>query len=466
MGLANIKTTVADGALGASAGNLAGIFGFVGIAEQASNGIVVLGSADDLKKLAEGELKETLRDVYKVSSPRIYALAIRASTNSSLSQPDIKKDGVWTVAVSGTANNRYLVSGKIAKDGRLGTAKVSITINGIEQKSLVIPADGVLVLDGTGLTLTFTNGNAAADSVAFVSGDTFSFTSTLPTVTNQELITAVEQLIASKLELEGIVVATETAKGFWAMLAETAKTCFTKFQYLVFITKAVQQLANETNDAYVQKLIGAERGGVDSYRVAVCAGDFLAGESGVKKSILGKYVGTVCDRNIQDAPDAVKFGNVAGEDALSIKEDSLIELLEESGFVTARTIIGLKGVYITSGRMLCEQTSDYAALERIRVMNSACRAVRKAQLTYLNNNVELGADGSMVGIAMFKKLSEIPLEQMIRDKVISDAEVIIPDGQNILADATVRTKIRIVPLGKMKFIENEISYKNPLLGDK
>jgi hypothetical protein len=42
--------------------------------------------------------------------------------------------------------------------------------------------------------------------------------------------------------------------------------------------------------------------------------------------------------------------------------------------------------------------------------------------------------------------------------------VIVPPGQNILADKKLRTKVRIVPLGKMSYIENEIAYMNPALG--
>jgi hypothetical protein len=53
---------------------------------------------------------------------------------------------------------------------------------------------------------------------------------------------------------------------------------------------------------------------------------------------------------------------------------------------------------------------------------------------------------------------------MITNKQISDGYIAIPEGQNILSTKTLRTKIRIVPLGKMSYIENEIAYSNPALG--
>jgi hypothetical protein len=75
----------------------------------------------------------------------------------------------------------------------------------------------------------------------------------------------------------------------------------------------------------------------------------------------------------------------------------------------------------------------------------------------------VGADGSPEVLEMFVAQSEIPLRIMNTNREISD--VVIPEGQNILSDSTLRTKIRIVivPLEKMSYIENEIPYSNPAL---
>jgi hypothetical protein len=144
--------------------------------------------------------------------------------------------------------------------------------------------------------------------------------------------------------------------------------------------------------------------------------------------------------------------------------DGHIETLKNSGYVTARKIIGLNGIYITSGQMASESGSDYDLVERRRVMDKACREIRVAQLPHLNDNVGVGADGSPEGLQMFIAQGEAPLRTMITNKQISDGYIAIPEGQNILSTKTLRTKIRIVPLGKMSYIENEIAYSNPALG--
>jgi hypothetical protein len=144
---------------------------------------------------------------------------------------------------------------------------------------------------------------------------------------------------------------------------------------------------------------------------------------------------------------------------------SYIENLKNVGYVTARKYVGLKGIYITSGQMMCEEGSDYDLVERRRVMDKACRNLYIAQLPAVNDTVRIGKDGSPEGLEMFLALSQAPLDIMINsNKEISDGYVYIPPGQNILADKKLRTKVRIVPLGKMSYIENEIAYMNPALG--
>jgi hypothetical protein len=162
----------------------------------------------------------------------------------------------------------------------------------------------------------------------------------------------------------------------------------------------------------------------------------------------------------------VRYGSIKAATALKPEglNDGHIEALKNAGYVTVRTITGLTGIYVTSGQVMSEEGSDYTLVERRRVMDKACRQIRAAQVFYLNDTVGVGADGSPEGLEIFIAQSEGPLRIMKTNGEISDGHVVIPPGQNILSTATVRTKIRIVPLGKMSYIENEIAYSNPALG--
>jgi hypothetical protein len=141
--------------------------------------------------------------------------------------------------------------------------------------------------------------------------------------------------------------------------------------------------------------------------------------------------------------------------------DGHIEMLKNAGYVTARQIIGLNGIYISSGQMMSEEGSDYNLVERRRVMDKVCRLIRKAQLFFLNDAVQVGKDGSPEGIKLLLAQSESPLKIMATEGEISSGSVVAPEGQNILSTATLKLKVRIVPLGKLSYIENEIAYRNP-----
>jgi hypothetical protein len=174
----------------------------------------------------------------------------------------------------------------------------------------------------------------------------------------------------------------------------------------------------------------------------------------------------LAQRSVHQGPDATRYGSIKAATALKPEglNDGHIEALKNAGYITVRKITGLTGIYITSGQMMSEQGSDYPLVERRRVMDKACRQIRSAQLFYLNDGVAVGADGSPEGLEMFIAQSESPLRIMKTNREIADGYVVIPPGQNILSTSTLRTKIRIVPLGKMSYIENEIAYSNPALG--
>jgi hypothetical protein len=255
----------------------------------------------------------------------------------------------------------------------------------------------------------------------------------------------------------------------WAALAAKANEASEIYQYLFFVVQSRYLNKGETTDQWKNSLCGVERGNTASTRLQVCAGWIEEADANGQvdvRGLIGTYCGSVAARKVQDGPDAVKFGGISA--AVNIKPDGLndghIEDLKNAGYVTVRKYVGRKGIFITSGQMMSEEGSDFDMVERRRVMDKACRNLYIAQLPAVNDTVKIGKDGSPEGLEMFLAMSQQPLEIMKTNKEISEGYVFIPPGQNILADKKLRTKVRIVPLGKMSFIENEIAYMNPALG--
>jgi hypothetical protein len=466
MALPNVKNTIIDGAMGVQGASSTGNFAAIGVGANPGGGIKMFSDPDEVEaSIGDGPLRDLLVTALSIAKTTVYAIALEGTTPGTLSAVTAVKTGTGTVTVSGSPRNEYDITVEILSDGVLNTATFRVITDGLPGKRLTVPADdGAYAIPGTGLTVVFNPGAGM-----FKEGDTFSFSSTAPAATNGEIIAAATTIIDAKLSIDFVAVAGDTAAPMWASLATMANLAAENFQYLFFVVQARGKAAGETVDQYVMALAGTERGSVVSTRLQICSGWIEEADTNGQideRGIIGVYCGRLASIGVHEGPDAVKFGGITA--ATAIKPDGLndahIETLANSGYVTVRQIAGLKGIYFTSGKMACEAGSDYDLVERRRVMDKACRLIRTAQLPSLNDAVKVGQDGSPEGIKMLVAKSKSPLEIMKADQEISDGDVIVPEGQNILSTNKLRFKIRIVPLGKLAYIENEIAYSNPALG--
>jgi hypothetical protein len=416
-------------------------------------------------------LRDLIVSALSIAKTTVYAVALEGTVAGTVSAVAQGADnaGSGAIEVTGSPRNEYDVAVEIVAGGVLNAATFRVTIDGLAGKVITVPQDtdesGVYMLPGTGLTLHFT----LLTGQTYAAGDVFNFSATAPQATNGEVLGAVDQILQAKLAIEWIAVAGESAAPLWAALATKAEGAAELYQYLFCIAQARYKTDTETVDQYVNALTGAERGTTASVRMQVCAGWIEEADMNGQvdtRGLIGAYCGKLAQRNVQQGPDAVCYGGISA--AMAIKPagltDGHIETLKNAGYVTARQIIGLTGVYITSGQMLIEAGSDHDLVERRRVMDKACRQMRAAQLTFVNDAVKVGKDGSPEGIQMLIAQSKNPLDTMKTNGEISDGAIVVPDGQNILATKTLMMKIRIVPFGKLAYIENEIAYSNPALG--
>jgi hypothetical protein len=468
MALPDVKNTILDGAMGVLGADSTGNFAAIGVSAIPSNGILTFVDPATVEaKIGDGPLRDLIVSALSIAKTTVYAIALEGTVPGSVSavKAGSENTGSGTIAVLGNPRNEYDVRVAITAAGGLNEAAFRVTIDESAGKISTVPdGDGKYEIPNTGLTLQFAPGGQG-----FKEGDTFSFSAKEPQATNGEVLEAVETILDAKLGIEWIAVSGISSAALWAALATKAEGAAEIFQYLFFIVQARYAVADETVDQWAMALAGAERGTVASTRLEVCAGWIEEADANGQvdtRPLIGVYCGKLAQRGVHQGPDAVRYGSISA--ATAIKPDGLndghIETLKNAGYVTARKIIGLNGIYITSGQMMSETGSDYDLVERRRVMDKACRQIRAAQLFYLNDVVKVGADGSPEGLEMFIAQSENPLRIMKTNGEISDGYVIIPPGQNILSTKTLRTKIRIVPLGKMSYIENEIAYSNPALG--
>jgi hypothetical protein len=468
MALPGIKNDILDGAMGVQGAQADGRFAAIGVAAHFGQGILTFNDPEQVEPaIGDGPLRDLLVSALSISRTSVSVIALEGTLPGTKSEvtPGAENIGAGTVTVNGNPRNEYDISVDIVSGGGLNEAVFRVTIDALPGKLITVPdGDGKYVIPGTGLTIQF---NPSGGD--FAEGDTFSFSSTAPGATNGEVLAAIDEILEAKLSIEFIAIADISAAPLWAALATKAIGAAEIYQYLFFVAQARYLKAGETLDQWVNALGGTERGNTASTRLQVCAGWIEEADANGQvdvRGLIGTYCGILAARKVQDGPDAVKFGGIAAATALKPDgiNDGHIENLKNAGYVTVRKYVGLKGIYITSGQMMSEEGSDYDLVERRRVMDKACRNLYVAQLPAVNDTVTIGKDGSPEGIEMFVAKSQAPLETMKTNREISDGYVIVPPGQNILADKKLRTKVRIVPLGKMSYIENEIAYKNPALG--
>lgn len=460
-----VDNKILDGALGVLPSPATGIFGAIGVCAVPTDGIIILTSPQDAKdKLVDGPLCDVVVQALSMASTTVYALGLEGTTAGTIGTVEHTGSGKATVVASGSPRNDYDVIISIEGSGALNIATAKISVDGIEQKAFTIPLNGKYSVPNTGIELTF-----SSEAGDFVSGDKYVFSTTSPKATNAEILAAVDKLLDSSYDYEWIAVAGVSDATLWAALDTKATLAKNNYRYIHFKCQARYLDEGETVDAWVEALTGDERGTTVGGRVQVCAGWVKCSDPYGAVDIrgaLGWSCGMSAQKDVSEPVDHVGSSALSG--ILSLMPEGLndghINALDNAGYLTLCTYIGLTGCYITHGRMFAESTSDFGLEERRRVMDLACKNVRIAQLSYINSTVSIGADGSVEGLDMFRAITEQVLERMVKSGQISRYEVEIDDDQDLLSTETLVTRIRIVPLGKMSYIENVISYSNPNLG--
>ncbi|MBP5161540.1 MAG: hypothetical protein ILP16_00990 [Spirochaetales bacterium] len=459
-----VNNKILDGALGAMPAEATGIFGAVGVASIPTDGIIILTDPSDAnEKLGGGPLRDLVVQALSMAKTTVYAVGLPGSTAGTIGAVTKTGTGAGSLTVSGSPRNEYKVKVTIQESGVLNAAVAVVDVDGVPTKAFTVPAGGTYALANTGLTLTF-----AANETGFVAGDVYEFETTAPVASNAEILAAIDELLDSKYDYEWISIAGVSDKTLWAALATKAEAAEAVYRYIHFKAQARYLVANETVDQYVAALVGSERGTVVGGRVQVsaawCINSDPFGEVD-RRPGSGHCAGMSAQKDVSEPVDHVGSSAISGIVELLPPglNDGHINALDNAGYETFCQYIGRTGVYITHGRMFAESTSDYQLEERRRVMDLACKNVRTAQLNYINSTVALDAEGNMIGLDMFTAVTEQVLKNMKDAGRISDYEFSIDAGQDILSTEKLTTRIRIIPLGKMTFIENVISYMNPNL---
>ncbi len=465
----DVNVTVEDGSLGRSTGTGVGIHFKIGVSNATSAApVLVTGSMNAKKikeKLGETPLADACIDAVEWGASTIYNIPVKAGTAGEVGAIEETKTGNGIFAVQGTPNNAYDIIVEVTASGKCNEGSFHYSIDGgntfTEEET--IPMNGEAALSMTGITARFTD---AESEDSFHEGDRFCFSTTPPAMSNQSVISAVESLAGSSTAFEFVHIVGASSKALWAALATLAEDFLKKYRRpLFFVCEARAKGEEESLDEYVNAML-EERKAVNSmYIQVVCSNSHYMRLDGRVQDInnAGIITGLYAQAKESQSIGEVKSFPISEAKMLKLLPEGIgdyIEILDKAQYLTIRQYAGKEDYYVTSANMMSPAASDYAYAEDVRVSNRLVKAVRMAALNELQAEIDPNEiETSLKGI---QELLNIPLEDAVRDRIISSGRVEIDaENLNILVDESINVRITYVPMGHVRNMNLAFAVENP-----
>lgn len=452
--------------------------------------ITFTNGGSEFVDIAQATLQETIdfinaRAVGFLADVDAGTLRLRTVRQGSSAMLETRADGTAHAAL-GLATDIYSGLGNVSDVSMVSFAELAMLFLGYPTVAATEGAGGVLQIAtvATGLAATLqvkagthpafgldTNLHTGTDAVSgasFREGDTLAFSTTAPQMSPATATEALTVLLASSYRYEFVHVVGPADAAMWAVADTKMAEAEESKRWLHAICEARAPGAAETTDQWADALIAAGIG-FGSTRVSVVAGylpivDPLTGRLVVRNGA-GAYSGRLSGIAIQRSPGRVGDGALKAVTGLwpADLNDGHVEQLDAVGFITFRTFVNTlsaKGVYVTLGRMMAGNTSDYKLVQNRRVMDKALWLVRENALPFLQDEAS-SADDSPGGLARLESVLQAGLDVMKSAGETVDGTVEVPQGQNILATSTIQVHVRVQPWGYMNFIDADVGFTNP-----
>ncbi len=465
----DVNVAVNDGNLGRGTNIGTGIHVKIGISNvDSSVPILITGSMNATKikeKLGDTPLADACMDAVEWGAASIYNIPVKAGISGEIGEVTQDKAGNGSIEVKGSPNNAYDVVLEVIDGGGCNEGSVRYSLDGgnTYTEEETIPLDGEISLAGSGLIVKFTD---TEDGNSFCGGDKITFSTTSPAMNNQDVIQVVEGLIHSNLVFEFIHIVGTSARALWASLATLANDFLEKYKRpLFFVCEARPKGISEGLDEYVNAMVQESRAINSMYIQVVCSHARYQRINGRIQDInaAGIVTGLYGKAKESQSIGEVKSFPISEAKLLKLLPEGIedyISVLDEARYLTIRQYAGREDYYVTGANMLAPEGSDYFYAEDVRVSNRLVRAVRAAALNELQ--AEVSPDDLEASLAGIQAALNIPMEDALRDKIISSGKVTVDTGNlNILVDETLDVNVTYVPMGHVRAMNLIFSVENP-----
>jgi hypothetical protein len=216
------------------------------------------------------------------------------------------------------------------------------------------------------------------------------------------------------------------------------------------------------SDNYVSCVI-AQDGGAQ--------GAWLSMITGTSVPAMGACLGTVALSKVENDIAWVGKFNVSNgteDETISFANGSLSHnvstglqtQLDSYGYIFLINKIGITGSYWNDSHCACLITSDYAYIERNRVIGKAQRVIYSSFTPLENSDLYLNADGTLTdgSIRVFKDAIAPSMGQMVSNGEISAYSCFIDPSQNVQSTSTIDIVVNIVGIGIARNISVTLGY--------
>ena len=322
-----------------------------------------------------GEMPTRIKAMQKnIADAPILGVGINANIIGVISP--VKTLSNLYIAISGLPICTSNIQCEISKDGTIGQAELKITITGDVEKEevIIIPENGVVVLDNTGLEILFPL------EVNYTQSDSWSWDTSAP----QSSFDVFEKTIRENLELhtpEFILIAQSVNADFVQKLGVLAEEFFENRKPVLFLTETDLDETLSYEEAVSEKQV--EFAKVDARFVSVVC----MPKSNI--SVVGLCAGHITKANVNQSIGATNNFAIYDYQSPEGWNNAHSRALDESRFITLRTYAGLNNLFWTNGRTMANDKSDYRYIEVVRTVFKAIRLSYLAAQQYIYPNSNL-----------------------------------------------------------------------------
>ena len=433
--LRDVRSNVTDGLLGFATATGDGLHIKIGVSPSVTEKpITILGSmgASTIKsKLGLSPLADAVMDAVQGGAARVFCIPVAASTAGTIGEVTKTGDGGGSVTVQGSPNNAYALTVRFTAQGGLNTAAFVYSIDGDNfSDEITVPVTGSYEIEGTGLTIKFAEASSQDQKPSsFLVRDTYTLKTTAPSMTNGDVLGAIEKIKSFSEEFEFVHIVGESTVELWEAVSEAQKRIKNSD---IQVCAAWGRLVRLDGTTQIVNLAGLASGRYAMTKVSVS-------------------IGKTKDE------DALGFPKTKLLELVPIGYDStVIELLDVAGYMTFREYDGLDDIFVYHTKMMCKDGSDFRYAEDVRVKNKIIRETRKKALQFKNDDIDLeDIQGELDARAKF---ISVPLDRMVEDKEISSYETTVDEScyDTFLEDETMSVIIRYLSRGYIREVVIDI----------